>query len=139
MAFQLATNLDLGAQLPLDTRSVVANQTERNALVASGKAHVGLIVYVTGENKYYYYNTGNSWAEFSTVGGAPNLVYNTGDQTISGVKTFASRPTVDGTGVLLSGEAVRSNGTVNSMIKLTQAQYNALSPVDPTTFYVIVG
>lgn len=36
---------------------------------------------------------------------ANNLVYNTGNQTISGVKTFASRPTVNGTGVLLSGEA----------------------------------
>ena len=36
---------------------------------------------------------------------ASNLVYNTGNQTISGIKTFASRPTVNGTGVLLSGEA----------------------------------
>jgi hypothetical protein len=35
---------------------------------------------------------------------SPNLVYNTGDQTISGVKSFVSRPTVNGTGVLLSGE-----------------------------------
>ena len=33
-----------------------------------------------------------------------NLVYNTGNQTISGVKAFASRPTISGTGVLLSGE-----------------------------------
>lgn len=33
------------------------------------------------------------------------VVYVTGDQIISGVKTFASRPTVDGIGVLLSGEA----------------------------------
>jgi len=36
---------------------------------------------------------------------APNLVYNTGDQNISGVKNFGSRPTVNGTGVLLIGEA----------------------------------
>jgi hypothetical protein len=36
---------------------------------------------------------------------ANNLVYNTGNQTISGVKTFASRPNVNGTGFLLSGEA----------------------------------
>lgn len=102
MAFQLATNLNLGAQLPLDARSVVANQTERNALVASGKAYAGLIVYVTGENKYYYYNTGNQWVDF---GSSQNLVYATGDQTISGVKNFISRPTINGTGVLLSGES----------------------------------
>jgi hypothetical protein len=68
-----------------------------------------------------------------------STVRTTGNQTVSGVKAFVSRPTVSGTGVLLSGEAVESNGTINSMIKLTQAQYNALSPVDPTTFYVIVG
>ena len=35
---------------------------------------------------------------------ASNLVYNTGNQTISGVKNFTSRPTVNGTGVLLSGQ-----------------------------------
>jgi hypothetical protein len=42
-------------------------------------------------------------------------------------------------GVLFQGESVLSNGTINSMIRLTQAQYNALSPKDSTTFYVIVG
>ena len=36
---------------------------------------------------------------------ADNLVYNIGDQNVSGIKTFASRPTVNGTGVLLIGEA----------------------------------
>lgn len=35
---------------------------------------------------------------------APNIVYNTGDQTISGVKNFSSRPTVNNTGVLLTGQ-----------------------------------
>lgn len=35
------------------------------------------------------------------------VVHGTGIETISGVKTFASRPTVNGTGVLLSGEAAQ--------------------------------
>jgi len=35
-----------------------------------------------------------------------NLVYNTGNQTVSGIKEFSSRPTVNGTGVLLSGESL---------------------------------
>jgi hypothetical protein len=34
-------------------------------------------------------------------------IYATGDQTISGVKSFASRPTINGIGVLLSGEAAQ--------------------------------
>jgi hypothetical protein len=42
---------------------------------------------------------------FSNEVVAPNILYNTGDQKISGIKDFASRPTVNGTGVLLSGEA----------------------------------
>jgi hypothetical protein len=33
-----------------------------------------------------------------------NIVFTTGDQTISGIKTFNSRPTLNGTGFLLSGE-----------------------------------
>jgi hypothetical protein len=36
-------------------------------------------------------------------------VYATGDQTISGIKTFTSRPFVNNTGLLLSGEAYPSN------------------------------
>jgi hypothetical protein len=68
MAFQLATNLDLGAQIPLDVRTVVSNITERNALVPN-KVYQGLIVYVTSENKYYYYNTSNTWVELGTAGG----------------------------------------------------------------------
>jgi len=43
---------------------------------------------------------------------ASNLVYNTGNQTISGIKTFASRPTVNGTGILLSGEAAVLPNTI---------------------------
>jgi len=35
---------------------------------------------------------------------ASNIIYNTGNQTISGLKTFSTRPEVNGTGVLLSGD-----------------------------------
>lgn len=35
-----------------------------------------------------------------------NLVYTSGNQTISGIKDFISRPTLSGTGFLLSGEGV---------------------------------
>jgi hypothetical protein len=45
-------------------------------------------------------NTGKFAYEVS----APNLVYNTGNQNIDGSKNFYIRPTVNGTGVLLSGD-----------------------------------
>ena len=37
----------------------------------------------------------------------------TGNQTVNGIKNFTSRPTVNGTGVLLSGEAYPSNNPSN--------------------------
>ena len=49
---------------------------------------------------------------FSSYVEAPNLVYNTGNQVVSGVKNFSNRPTVNGTGVLLSGEAVQLPNTI---------------------------
>jgi hypothetical protein len=69
MAFQLGSNFQLDAQLPLDVRTVVSNEIERNSLVTFNKAYAGLIVYVTGENKYYYYN-GVSWIELNISGGS---------------------------------------------------------------------
>ena len=38
------------------------------------------------------------------VSGDSNLIYNTGNQSIAGIKNFTSRPTVNGTGVLISGQ-----------------------------------
>ena len=67
-----------------------------------------------------------------------NLVYTTGNQTISGVKTFATHPTVNGTGVLLRGEA-----SVNSTLPKDTGPYarmpfgirgnNGFSQTDLTT------
>lgn len=46
------------------------------------------------------------------ITGVSNLVYSTGTQTISGVKNFTQRPTLNGTGFLLIGEsAVGGAGT----------------------------
>ena len=58
------------------------------------------VVHVSGGNE-----TISGVKTFATGIFAPNLVYNTGNQTISGVKTFASRPTFNGTGVLVSGDS----------------------------------
>jgi hypothetical protein len=42
-----------------------------------------------------------------------NVVNTTGNQTVNGIKNFTSRPTLNGTGVLLSGEAYPSNNPSN--------------------------
>ena len=50
-----------------------------------------------------------------------NVVFTTGDQTVGGVKDFSSRPTVNGTGVLLSGEAsVPNTGYLTGYVSKTE-------------------
>jgi hypothetical protein len=79
MAFQIGSNFSLQQAVPLDVRTVVSNQTERNALVT----YPGLIVYVTNENKYYFYN-GTSWTELVTGGqGATGATGPSGDKYLT--------------------------------------------------------
>lgn len=55
---------------------------------------------------------------FSHEINAPNIVYNTGSQTIDGLKNFTTRPTVNSVGVLLQGEVV-GEATLPSTILYT--------------------
>jgi hypothetical protein len=71
---------------------------------------------------------------YSTV----SISLNYWDRILSGQWKTNQRLLVNNTGVLLSGDAVESNGTITKMIALTQNEYNTLSPKNPTTFYVIV-
>lgn len=68
----------------------------------------------------YQQNGSTITANFSdlqgTGGSVSNVVYLTGDQNISGVKNFVSRPTVNGTGILLSGESSSGGGSSNIWI-----------------------
>jgi hypothetical protein len=69
-----------------------------------------MAIYITGTRigDQLNYSTGDSNAIRSDLGiGSPiaNVVYTTGNQEISGVKNFYERPTLNGTGFLLSGEA----------------------------------
>ena len=62
------------------------------------------IVYTTGNQSISGNKTFSNG--FSANGGitGTNLIYNSGNQPIDGIKSFSLRPTVNGSGVLLSGE-----------------------------------
>ena len=71
------------------------------------------------------------------------FVNTTGNQTVNGIKNFTSRPTVNGTGVLLSGEAA---GLPNTILYTTGNQIksgrliignDAISIVDPNSQYTL--
>jgi hypothetical protein len=63
---------------------------------------------------------------------AQNLVYHSGNQTISGVKNFISRPTVNGTGVLLSSEAYPSNNPSGFLTGIDLSSYATISNLATT-------
>ena len=51
-----------------------------------------------------------------------NSVSITGTQTINGIKNFSARPTVNGTGILLSGELSQSQTSVENVVYVTGSQ-----------------
>lgn len=78
--------------------------------------------FITGIDTSNFY-TKNNPSGFIT---SQNVVFTTGDQTISGSKNFSNRPTVNGTGVLLSGD-VTNGGTANFRYSPVSGIYNLLS------------
>lgn len=52
-----------------------------------------------------------------------DFVYTVGDQNISGTKNFIFRPTINGTGVLLSGEAANLSFSTGSFLYISSACY----------------
>jgi len=95
-------------------KSIATSQVWYSIKISSNGKY---IIAAAGANYIYISKTdeqidGNLYAE--------NLVYNTGNQTISGVKNFSSTPTVNGTGVLLSGDSlvthIRPSGTNNVFV-----------------------
>jgi len=84
MGIPLSTNFNLTAGIPLDSRVVVSDITQRDNLVTNSISYVGMIVFVTSTNRHYYLNTNNIWDD---IGGG-DFVYTTGNQKISGSKSF---------------------------------------------------
>jgi len=77
MGITLASNFDVNAALPLDSRLVVADVTARDALVA-GRRYDGLAVYVIADAKTYQLQGGilnANWVEFGTVGAGAAITY----------------------------------------------------------------
>jgi hypothetical protein len=86
-------------------------QSKINNLYGSG--------FITGVDLSSYYLKSNP-SGFIT---SQNVVYTTGDQTISGTKNFDVRPTVNGSGVFLTEELRRQNFVQGSQIYSSVENY----------------
>ena len=65
---------------PLDDRVSVQYYSDLTGI----KAYPGLMVYVSSEDKYYYYNKDGEWAVSTSAGGGDSLVDGTVLGTING-------------------------------------------------------
>lgn len=75
---------------PLDDRVSVENASDLSSL----KTYPGLMVYVTSEDKYYYYNKDSEWVVSTSTGGGDGLVDGTFLGTING-KEFAYKRSIN--------------------------------------------
>jgi hypothetical protein len=86
-----------------------AAQVPMNGWTSSaGSALVGFRLHYTTLHKSSHEVGGKDYLDPETI----NAVAKTGNQNISGLKNFYTRPTVNGTGVLLSGEAAELPNTL---------------------------
>jgi hypothetical protein len=77
------------------------------------------------------------------VATSASFVMSTGTQDVGGLKKFTTRPTVTGTNVALTSDIpntssfINGDGSVVSIISLTQAEYDGLPTKVATTLYII--
>ncbi len=99
MGIILASSFDMQAALPLDSRTVVADITARDAIL-SGRRYEGMIVYVTSQSTNYQLVGGitdSDWSELSGSGGT------TVDDTLIGKSLLVNNSTND---ILAIGEYI---------------------------------
>lgn len=79
---------------------------------------------------------------YSQISFPSNVVFTTGDQAINGAKNFSIRPTVNGTGVLLSGEgggAVSTGDLVNVFYPLNTNPSGYITGVDLSLYQTVAS
>jgi hypothetical protein len=99
-------NVQVSGTLLHDPVNISVSAPSEDPVIINVNDSQASVITVNGRNGYVTLNP-------SDVGlNSSNVVYTTGNQNIGGVKIFASRPTVNGTGVLLSGEATSLPTTI---------------------------
>jgi hypothetical protein len=100
------------------------------SLIRKNQLHPDIADLVSGYGDIFFITSGeleNRLSIFNpqVVLTGQNVVYTTGNQTISGVKNFASRPTFNGSGLALTGEA---STAFNGNRSITRTTINGVTP-----------
>ena len=137
------------------SKNIYDSQVAASTAGYAGRAGNGsLTLYASGQNTAvpsFYGWDGFQNSSFTAATARTNLgltstatqpentfVRTTGDQTVSGIKNFTSRPTVNGTGVLLSGEAATPQNLATTGSTLTTS-INSLSGTVTGTYATITN
>lgn len=106
MGITLASNFDVNAALPLDSRMIVADLTARDA-IAAGRRYLGMTVYVVADTITYQLKGGilnADWVEFGSGTAAATFVENfSGNGILTSFTLAASPVAIENTQVYISG------------------------------------
>lgn len=138
MGITLASNFDVNAALPLDSRMVVADITARDAIVA-GRRYLGMTVYVVADTITYQLKAGilnADWVEYGGGGSAITYVETFSGDGIATVFSLANDPlAIENTQVYING--VYQQKTAAYTLATTDVTFTAAPPTGTDNIEVI--
>lgn len=130
MGITLASNFDVNAALPLDSRMIAADATARDAIIA-GIRYEGMLVYVVADQTMYQLQggiTNGDWAPAGGGGGGsvPVVDLATGDGVLTAFTLSQDPGTEENVAVYLDGvrQSTAEYSIVTTTLTFTTAPYN---------------
>lgn len=120
MGIVLASNFDVNAQLPLDSRSVVFDNTARDA-IATGKRFQGLMVFVVSTGLTYQLVGGITNSNWVQVPNSFTLSSNLIRSSQSGITAFATGGQASAFQITKDISRITTVATANDSVKLPVA------------------
>lgn len=130
MGIQLASNFDVNAALPLDSRMIAADATARDAIIA-GVRYEGMLVYVVADQTMYQLQGGITNGDWAAAGGGgggsvPIVDLATGDGVLTAFTLSQDPGTEENVAVYLDGvrQSTTEYSIVTTTLTFTTAPYN---------------
>jgi hypothetical protein len=134
---------DVQVGTPIPAISIYDSANDDYAKITYNDSYVTLADSTSNRSLNYNFAVdGNNSSQIIAVDS--KVVHNTTNETISGVKTFASRPTVNGTGILISGDTTFPANTIvyvtgNQTISGIKTFTNGSNQILNTTYSNLTG
>lgn len=139
MGITLASNFDVNAALPLDSRMIAADATARDAIIA-GVRYEGMLVYVVADQTMYQLQGGITNGDWAAAGGGgggsvPVVDLATGDGVLTAFTLSQDPGTEENVAVYLDG--VRQS-TAEYSIATTTLTFS-VAPYNGATLMFVIG